>query len=205
MNCTAVVFAVAACLGVAGQQSRAAEPVEWTVGHASQLARAAIPARSHRPLVVTSPSFKDGGDIPRENTQYGENLFPGLGWSKGPKGTQSYVVVVQGDPVSGSMTSIHLTLFNVPATVTQLEAGMTNTPNGATYGPNVHGLNQPYAGPHPHTTARQRYHLQVFALDTTLNSDPHLGFTALESAMTGHVLASGELVGVAAGDPAAAH
>jgi 6-phosphogluconolactonase len=178
---------------------------EWAVGHANQLARVAVPPRSQLPLTVTSPSFKDGGDIPRRNTQYGGNIFPGLGWSKGPEETKSYVVIVQGDPVTGSTTSIHLTLFNVPANVTQLDAGMTNTPNGATYGPNVHGLNQPYAGPHPHTAARQRYHLQVFALDTTLDSDPHLAFAALESAMTGHVLASGELVGVAAGDPPAAH
>ena len=176
---------------------------QWAIGHVEQLARAAIPARSRVPLAVTSPAFQDGGDIPRANTQYGANLFPGLRWSKGPSGTQSYVVIMQGDPVTGSTTSIHLTLFNVPASVTQLDTGMTTTPSGATYGPNVHGLNQPYAGPHPHTAARQRYHLQVFALNTTLDSNPRLSFAALESAMTGHVLASGDLVGFAAGDPAA--
>jgi para-nitrobenzyl esterase len=111
------------------------------------------------------------------------------------------VVIVQGDAISGSTTSIHLTLFNVPASVTKLGAGMTTAPSGATYGPNVHGLNQPYAGPHPHTGAQQRYHLQVFALDTTLGSAPPVSLEALESAMLGHVLASGELVGVAAGEP----
>ena len=182
----------------------AADPdPQWAIGHVEQLARAAVPARSSVPLAVTSPAFQDGGDIPRENTQYGANLFPGLRWSKGPSGTQSYVVIMQGDPVTGSTTSIHLTLFNVPASLTQLDAGMTTAPSGTTYGPNVHGLNQPYAGPHPHTAARQRYHLQVFALDTPLDSNPRLSFAALESAMTGHVLASGDLVGLAAGDPSA--
>jgi para-nitrobenzyl esterase len=184
------------------RDAAAAPPSQWTIGHANQLARVAVPARSRAPLTITSPSFKDGGDIPRENTQYGANIFPGLGWSKGPEGTKSYVVIVQGDATSGSTTSIHLTLFNVPAGVTELAAGMATTPGGATYGPNVHGLNQPYTGPHPHTGARQRYHLQVFALDTTLGSDPHVSFEDLESAMIGHVLASGELVGVAAGEPA---
>jgi para-nitrobenzyl esterase len=107
---------------------------------------------------------------------------------------------MQGDPAAGSTTSIHLTLFNVPAGVTRLDAGMSAPPVGAIYGPNVHGLNQPYAGPHPHTAATQRYHLQVFALDTALGADSHLSFEALESDMTGHVLASGEIVGLAAGD-----
>ena len=181
--------------------AQAAPTAGWTIGHANQLARVAVPARSSVSLTVISPAFKDGGNIPLVNTQYGANIFPGLGWSKGPKGTKSYVVIIQGDPATGSSTSIHLTLFNVPASVTRLGAGMVNTPGGALYGPNVHGLNQPYAGPHPHTGAKQRYHLQVFALDTTLGPDPSLTFEGLEAAMTGHVLASGELLGVAAGDP----
>lgn len=173
---------------------------DWATGHANQLALAKVPAKSASPLTVTSPAFKEGGKIPVQNTQYGANLFPGLAWTRGPRGTQSYAVVVQGDPVAGSATSIHLTLFNIPSSTTKLGAGLQDAPKGATYGPNVHGLNQAYAGPHPHTGAQQRYHLQVFALDTALSADPNTDFVSLESAMTGHVLASGELVGVAAGE-----
>jgi Raf kinase inhibitor-like YbhB/YbcL family protein len=176
---------------------------EWAVGHAMQLALVAAPATSSTPLKVTSPAFKQGGKIPSDSTQYGANLFPGLAWNKGPHGTKSYVVVMQGDPVAGSATSIHLTLFNIPSSTTRLAAGMKDPPQGATWGPNVHGLNQTYAGPHPHTQTEQRYHLQVFALDTQLGVNPQVEFAALEAALNGHVLASGELVGVAAG-PAAA-
>ena len=193
------LYVFAAITAAAAARGEPTPSAEFAIGHAPQLARVAVPARSHVPLTVTSPAFKDGGDIPQENTQYGANVFPGLSWSRGPNGTRSYVVIVQGDPVTGNMTSIHLTLLNVPASMTKLGTGMANTPSGAIYGPNVHGLNQRYAGPHPHTGATQRYHLQVFALDTTLVSEPNQGFEALESAMTGHVLASGELVGVAAG------
>ena len=179
-------------------------PSGWAVGHATQLALAALPAKSPVSLTVTSPAFKAGGRIPLDNTQYGANLFPGLAWSKGPHGTQSYVVIIQGDPVvTGSATSIHLALFNIPSSTTKLDAGMKAPPQGATFGPNVHGLNQAYAGPHPHTGAEQRYHLQVFALDTALTADSQVEFPALESAMNGHVLASGELAGVAAGAGAA--
>jgi para-nitrobenzyl esterase len=178
-------------------------PADWAVGHATQLALAALPAKSPASLTVTSPAFKAGGRIPLDDTQYGANLFPGLSWSKGPAGTRSYVVIIQGDPVAGSATSIHLTLFNIPSRTTRLAAGMKTPPQGATFGPNVHGLNQAYAGPHPHTAAEQRYHLQVFALDTALTADSQVEFPALESAMNGHVLASGELAGVAAGAGAA--
>jgi len=171
-----------------------------TMGHAERLALAAIPAKAGARLTVGSPSFKDGDYIPLQNTQYGRNVFPGLVWTGGPKGTRSYVVIMQGESLGGTGTSIHLTLFNVPVNVTKLDAGMATPPTGATYGPNVHGLNQPYAGPHAHTTATQRYHLQVFALDTVIESDPKLSFEAVESALTGHVLASGELVGLSAKD-----
>jgi para-nitrobenzyl esterase len=111
-------------------------------------------------------------------------------------------VIIQGESLKGisTSTSIHLTLFNVPSHVTRLDAGMTTPPSGSTYGPNVHGLNQPYAGPHTHTSAKQRYHFQVFALDTVIESDRTLSFEAVESALRGHVLASGELVGLAAMD-----
>jgi phosphatidylethanolamine-binding protein (PEBP) family uncharacterized protein len=57
-----------------------------------------------------------------------------MAWTKGPEGTKSYVVIMQGylggvnEKVSG--TSIHFTLINVPANVTKLDAGMT-TPRRA--------------------------------------------------------------------------
>jgi para-nitrobenzyl esterase len=102
---------------------------------------------------------------------------------------------------ANSPTSIHLTLFNVAPSVTKLGTGMMAPPAGASYGPNVHGLNQPYAGPHTHTMAKHAYHLQVFALDTRLQLEPNTSFDTLVAAMTDHVLASGEVIGLASMDP----
>src|SRR5580700_9332968 len=67
-----------------------------TPGHAEKYVITAIPAKLAAKLTVTSPAYKDGADIPFENTQYRGNIFPGVTWSKGPKGTQSYAVVMQG-------------------------------------------------------------------------------------------------------------
>ena len=198
MKSSLCIAALAAAFGLAAQTPP-------TIGHAEKLVLKLIPPRTGARLTVTSPAFKNGADIPFENTQYRGNIFPGVAWTKGPEGTKSYVVIIQGylggpnEKVAG--TSIHFTLINVPANVNKLDAGMTTPPKGSLYGVNVHGENQPYAGPHTHGFTNHEYHLQVFALDTVLPGDPKMSFEALESAMTGHVLASGEVMGLAAMDP----
>ena len=195
---------LAGSLGLAMAPAVLAQQQPPTLGHADKLAVTALPPRTTARLTVTSPAFRDGADIPYENTQYRGNIFPGLAWTSGPAGTRSYVVVVQGELRGpGSATSIHLTVFNVPANVTRLDSGMTTPPAGATYGPNVHGLNEPYNGPHTHTVEKHAYHYQVLALDTVLTLDPKVDYAPLIAAMTGHVLASGDLAGLSAKDPQA--
>ncbi len=163
------------------------------MGHTEALAivRFAPAAR----LAVTSPAFADGGPIPLDNTQYGADRFPGLAWNR-VETAKSYVIIIQGAPDRpGAPTSIHLTVIDIPPAVATLGDTL---PAGAAYGPNVHGSDQPYAGPHTHTTERQAYHFQVFALDTAVPAVPGISFEAIEDAMTGHVIAGGDLVAYAA-------
>jgi para-nitrobenzyl esterase len=168
------------------------------------LALTLIAAKGGAKLKVTSPAFKDGGDIPFENTQYRGNVFPGLMWSKGPRGTKSYVVIMQDtDALVRGDAILHWTMYDVPATLTKLDAGMKAPPAGATYGPNIRGTMQAYMGPRTPPGPKHRYHLQVFALDTVIPSDPQLSFDALKTAMTGHVLASGQTIGLGQVDPTA--
>jgi para-nitrobenzyl esterase len=190
-------FGLATMPGVAAAQQAP------SLGHAHELVVNALPPKSPAKLTVTSPAFKDGAEVPYENTQYRGNIFPGLSWTKGPAGTRSYAVVVQGASLTnpGVASSIHLTLFNIPASVTTLNAGMTASPAGATYGENIHGINQSYAGPHTHTATKGGYQYQVLALDTVLDLPPATNFDEMVAAMTGHVLASGGLLGVSAKDP----
>ncbi|MHB8287244.1 MAG: YbhB/YbcL family Raf kinase inhibitor-like protein, partial [Caulobacteraceae bacterium] len=190
--------AVAAGVFMAASAGMAEPPA---LGHTPQLAVKALPSRDGARLQVASPDLPSGGDIQRDNTQYGANRFPGASWASGPKGTRSYVVLIQGRDQAGDIggpTSIHLTLYNIPAGITRLPEGMTAPPLGAVYGPNVHGLHAPYAGPHTHTAARHEYHLQVLALDTLIPTGGDPSYEALSRAMAGHVLASGDLVGYAA-------
>jgi hypothetical protein len=54
-----------------------------------------LPAKNGAKLTITTPAFKDGSDIPFENTQYKGNAFPGLSWTAGPSGTKSYTIIMQ--------------------------------------------------------------------------------------------------------------
>lgn len=161
-----------------------------------------MPAKAK--LAVTSPAFKDGGDIPFANTQYRTNTFPGLAWSAGPKGTKTYAIIMQDNSLLyRGVPILHWTMFNIPASVTRLEAGMTTPPAGSAYGPNYLGAARPYTGPKTPPGPKDSYHFEVFALDTTVPAEAGASFEAMTKAMDGHMLASGEIVGLGQKDPEA--
>lgn len=190
--------AVAAILSLAiAPAAYAQQPPPATEAGASLLALVNLPAKDAGKLTVTSPAFANGADIPFENTQYRGNIFPGLSWTKGPRGTKAYTLIMQdGDAMVRGAPILHWTLVNIPATVTKLEAAMKAPPEGAEYGPNIRGASQPYMGPHTPAGPKHRYHLQIFALDAALPHDAMASYDALTGAMKGHVLASGELIGL---------
>jgi para-nitrobenzyl esterase len=162
-----------------------------------------FPAKSgNNKLIVTTPAFHDLGDIPFENTQYRGNLFPGLKWTHGPYGTRSFVVIMQdADANFRGGPLLHWSMYAIPGGVSHLDAGLKSPPPGASFGPNVAGPNRPYAGPHTPPGPKHHYHFAVFALESDITVDPTLTYNALAADMTGHVLASGEVIGLGRADP----
>lgn len=188
--------AVSAIVVPAATAMAQAAPSATEVGIA-HLALTSAPAKDGARLTVTTPAFTQMGDIPFENTQYQGNKFPGLEWTAGPAGTKSYVVIMQDtDAMRNGAPILHWTMVDIPSTTTKLPPGMTDAPAGAMHGPNIRGAMQPYMGPRTPAGPKHRYHLQVFALDTTVGSASMQGFDAMLTAMKGHVLASGEVVGL---------
>jgi para-nitrobenzyl esterase len=194
LTTAALVAALAgASAGSAQQPARTGPPT---------LALADLPAKAS--LIVTTPAFSNGGDIPFENTQYKANTFPGLSWTKGPAETKAYAVIMQDNDLQYRGAFIlHWTLFNLPGTMTTLPVAMTTLPPGAAYGPNYKGASIAYTGPKTPAGHKDHYHFEVFALDAMLPADAAgSGFDGLEAAMKGHVLASGEVVGIGQAPPA---
>jgi para-nitrobenzyl esterase len=129
-------------------------------------------------------------------------LIPAKAWSKGPKATQTYVVIMQDtDGQRNGEAILHWTAYDIPSSVMKLDAGMSALPAGAVYGPNIVGPHHAYMGPRTPPGPKHRYHLQVFALDTPMSVNPDLKLDGLKAAMTGHVLASGQVVGLGQADP----
>ena len=129
----AFIYAAAAVALLVGAPALAQSPppaaTEVGIG---KLALTNLPAKGGAKLAVTTPAFKDGADIPFENTQYRGNVFPGLAWSAGPAGTKSYAVIMQDtDAMVRDNPILHWTMANIPASASKLDAAMSAPQAGA--------------------------------------------------------------------------
>jgi Raf kinase inhibitor-like YbhB/YbcL family protein len=162
------------------------------------LALSTLPPKTHSPLRVRSPAFGSGGEMPMANTSYGGSAFPGLSWSWGPYGTMTYAVIMQDDDaIYHGAPILHWSAYDISGKLKSLPVGMTAPPAGASFGPNIAGPAKAYMGPHTPPGPWHHYHFQVFALDEVIGSTPIKTYADLTAAMSGHVLASGELVALA--------
>jgi Raf kinase inhibitor-like YbhB/YbcL family protein len=124
-------------------------------------------------------------------------MSPGINWSKGPQGTQSYVVLVEDSGVNRAEPIVHWVIYNIPSTATSLPQNVptdATLENGASQGKNIRGT-AGYIGPKPPAGQTHPYHFEVFALNGRLNIDPATADrNTVVNAMKNRVLASGDLV-----------
>jgi Raf kinase inhibitor-like YbhB/YbcL family protein len=184
----ATLFAVSA-LAQGGAPAQAGPPV---------LAKDLAPARFGAPqIAVTSSAVVPGGTLDDKYTQNGENMSLPLTWTKGPRGTLSYVVLAEDSGVDRHDPIVHWVVYDIPLNVTSLGAGQpaeVELPNGANQGLNVR--NAPgFIGPKPPAGQTHPYHFEVFALNRELNIEPGKATrNEIVAAMKNHVLATGELI-----------
>jgi Raf kinase inhibitor-like YbhB/YbcL family protein len=201
-------FAIAATFGTAGaQEHRARYHPDPITPRVIVLAPAKAGAT---PLAVSSPDFASMNYLDKRFFQAvagGQNIAPGVAWSAGPAGTQSYVLVVEGEGESRPDPTVHWIVYDIPASAKSLPTGISKDvaikdPAGAINGredsSTFHGKpnGEPgYRGPNPPQGAVHPYYFEVFALDTKLGLNPETAMRKqVVEAMKGHVLASGELV-----------
>lgn len=147
-------------------------------------------------LSFSSTAFKEGGEIPVKYTCDGQDISPPFVWFESPQNTQSFALIVDDpDAPSGSFT--HWVLYNLPASVHQLEEGITNQEqlkNGAIQGMNDFGRIG-YGGPCPPSGPAHEYRFTIYALDKSLTMKPGASKNQLLDAIKGHILAQGRLIG----------
>ncbi|WAM26906.1 YbhB/YbcL family Raf kinase inhibitor-like protein [Myxococcus sp. NMCA1] len=153
-----------------------------------------------KPLVLTSPRFKDGDLIPIAYTGEGEDISPPLQWTGIPAGTKSLALIVEDpdapDPRNPQMTFSHWVVYNIPPSAQGLPEGATPDvlPEGARQGQNDF-RRQNYGGPMP-PVGMHRYYFRLFALDTVLPDLGRASRTQLREAMEGHIVGQAELIGL---------
>ncbi len=161
---------------------------------------AGIPNQEPSLMKLESPAFADHGEIPARFTCDGADVSPPLSWSGLPEGTRSLVLVVDDpdapDPKAPKMTWVHWVLYNLPADAGGLPEGVKEEqlPPGTQQGLND-WKRTGYGGPCP-PVGQHRYFHKLYALDTVLEDLGKPTKARLEQAMTGHVLARAEWVGV---------
>lgn len=148
-------------------------------------------------ITVTSTAFTAGKPIPVKYTGQGEDISPGLAWRDIPEGVVSFALVCD-DPDAPRGTWVHWTIWNIPRTATALPEGVpadARLSDGAIQGITSAGT-PGYHGPMPPPGNSHHYYFRVYALDTTLALDPSATRAQLDTAMKGHILAQGQLMGL---------
>lgn len=141
-----------------------------------------------RNLKVFSTVFSHNGHIPPEYTCDGKDINPPIEVSDIPDGTKTLALIME-DPDAPRGTFDHWIVWNIPPN--EAIAEETN--------PGISGLNDfgktGYGGPCP-PSGVHRYFFRVFALDVKLDLPAGTDKQALLDAMHGHILATGEIMGL---------
>lgn len=147
------------------------------------------PTPSRLQLAVTSSAFVANQKIPVEYTCEGNDVAPPLQWSTVPQATKSVAILVDdADAPKGTFTQWLVT--GISPIVNSIDKDAL--PQGAVAAKNGKG-SAGYTGPCPGTSGKHRYFFHVFALDTNLPPQPDKA--SFLSAINGHVLADGQLMG----------
>lgn len=149
-------------------------------------------------FTLSSPDMSDGA--PLGAGQYGRgaggaNLSPQLSWSGFPAETKGFALTVYDPDAPSGSGYWHWALFNLPASVTSLDAGAGSPgspllPRGAVTLPNDAGQRGYIGAGPPKGTGTHRYQFIVHAVDVaSLDVDPDATPAQLGMALHSHALA----------------
>jgi Raf kinase inhibitor-like YbhB/YbcL family protein len=195
--CVGVVLLLAIGGTVAAQERGGREGRGGGQG-AGRAAEAPVPR-----LKLSSSGFTDGGAYPLDFTCYagGGNaqnpsaVNPPFSWTNVPRGTQSFVLALNGTdnhPNKGIDMEMFWVVYNIPATATSIPQGLKpgDLPDGSHQAAgqrNIAGYRAPCA---PAGVGRLHYMFTLYALDAALTLPGGATEADIKKAMDGHILGS---------------
>lgn len=162
-----------------------------------KIVKAPITTSVSKNLTLSSPDFKDGGNLPIDFTCDGKGVSPSLSWSNIPENAQSLVVIM--DTIPGPLRPgevdigkhFYLTIFNIPTTVSSISAGATNI---GTFGQNFQGKKMGYTPPCSQGPGSKKYSIYLYALSSKLTiSATDATENSLNDAMSGKIISTAEI------------
>jgi len=142
-------------------------------------------------LTLTSPGVQSTAFIPSQFTCDGANQSPPLTWSAPPKGTQSWVILLEA---SGQTPRVHWLIYDLPASLRQLPAAVPDQPfltQGGLQAKNDFGQ-YGYRGPCQADSA-DSYLLKLYAVSSLLDLPPGVRPRELRAALQSQILAETSL------------
>jgi len=148
-------------------------------------------------LQISTAAFSPDGVIPRHYTCDGADISPGLSWSEPPSGTRSLVLIAD-DPDAPVGLWTHWLVYDLPATLRQVQQGFTKDRDVA--GGGHQGQNDfrkiGYNGPCPPPGKPHRYYFKLFAVDAPLGLKAGATRKEVDAALKQvRVLAQAQLMG----------
>jgi Raf kinase inhibitor-like YbhB/YbcL family protein len=147
-------------------------------------------------FTISSPSFPNGGNIPRKFTCDGADISPELSWSHPPADAGSFALIAD-DPDAPAGTWTHWVIFDLPPATSALPEAVSKVdelPSGGRQGRNDF-QRIGYGGPCPPAGKPHRYFFKLYALDRALGLKPGSTKQELEQAMQSHILEKTEWMG----------
>ena len=153
---------------------------------------------SNKTISIESSVFRNNGSIPSKFTCDDVGINPPLSIRNVPKDAKSLVLIMTDPDIPETAKKSfgidvwdHWVAFNIPTNITEIKEG--ENPPGI-LGKNTRG-NNTYGPPCP-PDREHRYFFKVYALDTLLNLPTGSNRIDVEKAMSGHIIATGELIGL---------
>lgn len=155
-------------------------------------------------ITLQSDAFDPGESIPVEFTGDGADRSPPLRWQGLPAGTQQLALICDDPDAPTPEPWVHWVLYHLPPSCNSLAAGFSTDAQatvalGVRQGKNswTSGNKQIYRGPAPpRGHGVHHYHFRLFALDRAFDLPAGLTSNDLLKKLKGHILATGELVGL---------
>ena len=148
------------------------------------------------PLVLVSPAFPPGGEIPVQYACDGADISPPLKWSGAANGAKSFVMVVD-DPDAPSGVFHHWAVFDIPASQHDLNSGYGLFRPTIGFHEARNDFGKPgYGAPCPPRGQAHHYRFRLFAISRpTLDLSPSATVPEVLKAAEPYVVQHAELVG----------